>query len=370
MELTRYMNISAYMSRQKELAGDASKKIKDLSVFDFNYIPDQPVMREEAKSLINEMVQFEVTGLPDHHAVIGSRGSGKTLMLKYLQRVVPQNADLDIVYVNCRQQNTTFKILAQLVTGETGGFSLPELYERFLAKYRKKTVVILDEIDLMSPKDKRREILYLLSRSEQPYMVIMLSNSPQMLKQLDGATRSSLQPIPMYFKNYDAKQLQKILADRAERGLQSWDKGQLAEIAALTTCMTNADTRVAIKTLKYTVTMPGQSLKACFERARQDVVIDMVGDLSDPVLMILWAVASSRSKLAKDVYERYCRFSRSQRTKPFSYVYFYSHLSYLQSAGLVGLIATKVDRTYTKRVMLTCEAPVVGSIAKLRFDVS
>ena len=364
------MDISTYMDKQKQLVGDASKKIKDLSVFDFNYIPDQPVMREEAKALIDEMVQFEVTGLPDHHAVIGSRGSGKTLMLKYLQRVVPQHADLDAVYVNCRHQNTTFKILAHLVDGETGGFSLPELYERFLAKHRKKTVVILDEIDLMSPKDKRREILYLLSRSEQPYMVIMLSNGPQVLKQLDGATRSSLQPIPVYFKNYDAQQLQQILADRAKQGLHSWDNGQLAEIAALTTRMANADTRVALKTLKYTVTMPGQSLMACFERARQDVVIDMICDLSDAILMILWAVASSRSKLAKDVYERYCRFSQSQRAKPFSYVYFCSNLSFLQSAGLVGLIATKVDRTYTKRVMLTCEASVVASIAKLRFEVA
>ena len=38
-----------------------------------------------------------------------------------------------------------------------------EMYERFLLTYPRKTVVVLDEVDLMSPKDKRREILYILT---------------------------------------------------------------------------------------------------------------------------------------------------------------------------------------------------------------
>ena len=31
----------------------------------------------------------------------------------------------------------------------------------------------MDEVNLMSSKDRNREILYFLSRSEQPYMVVM-----------------------------------------------------------------------------------------------------------------------------------------------------------------------------------------------------
>jgi hypothetical protein len=48
-------------------------------------------------------------------------------------------------------------------------------------------------------------------------------------------------------------------------------------------------------------------------------------------------------------------------------MYFYSNLSYLQSMGLVALIATKVGRTYANRVMLTFEEPVLEPIYKLRF---
>ena len=145
-------------------------------------------------------------------------------------------------------------------------------------------------------------------------------------------------------------------------------KAAIAEIAALTTKRTNADARVAIKTLHYAALRPESSLETCFEKARRDTVTDMIVDLSDGVLLILWAAASSRSHFAKDIYARYCRASQDHQEKPFSYVHFYSTLSYLQSAGLVGLIATKVGRAYTKRVMLTFDEDVLRQICQLRFE--
>ncbi|MCY2928872.1 MAG: AAA family ATPase [Planctomycetota bacterium] len=361
------MDIAAYLRQQKEQIGHESRQVKDFSVFDFNYIPPQPVVRMECKELIDEMLRFEVSGIASHYAVIGSRGSGKTLMLKYLQRIMPGQTCLEFLYANCRHHNTSFKIFSHLLGGQIAGGSLTGLYDRFLQKYRRKTVVVLDEVDLMSPKDKHREILYLLSRSEQPYMIVMLSNSPHLVKQLDAATRSSLQPVPLHFKNYNAEQIHEILRDRAAQGLHRWDDGSIAQIAALTTRLTNADARVAIKTLKYTVTKPGEDLTNCFERARRDIVVDMVNDLSDANLMILWAAATSKSDLAKEIYQRYCRFSQTQQEKPFSYVYFYSNLSYLQSVGLVALVSTKVGRTYTNRVLATFDTSIVDSLFKLRF---
>ena len=361
------MDVAIYLAKQRARLSERSGRVKDYAVFDFHYVPEQPLMRTECKQLIDEMLHFDLSGIPDHQAIIGSRGSGKTLAMKYLQRVLPGHTKLELLYVNCRHHNTTFKILAHLLDVQARGASLAELYERFCAKCAGKTIVVLDEVDLMSPKDKRREILYLLSRSEKPFMVIMLSNSPQMLKQLDAATRSSLQPVPLHFKNYNAQQLHEILRDRARRGLRQWNDGELAEIAALTARLANSDARVAIKTLKYAVTSAGQELRDCFERARRDVVIDLVNDLSDATLRILWAASTARTGFAKDVYERYCRFSAQHHEKPFSYVYFYSNLSYLQSAGLVALVSTKVGRTYSNRVLLTFDRKILREICELRF---
>jgi len=344
-----------------------SNRVKDFTVFDFNYIPEEPVLREESKHLIKEMLRFEMTGIPTHQVVLGSKGSGKTLTLKYLQKIMNAETDLEVMYANCREHNTSFKIFAHFLGVQARGASLSEIYSRFCEKHRVKTVVLLDEIDLMSPKDKRRDILYFLSRSKNPYMVIMLSNNHRVLYELDDSTKSTLQPRIVYFKNYDAQQLRDILLDRARQGLNEWDESAIAEIAALTTKKTNSDARVAIKTLYYMVTEANQDIEVCFEQARQDIIIEMINNLSESLLMILQAIGSSKSDFARQIYRHYCRISSSQNEKPFSYVHFHSNLSYLQSMGLVALIATKVGMTYANRVMLTFDESVLEPICRLRF---
>lgn len=369
MELMRCMDVRSYVSQKRADLSRCAMNIKDFGVFDYNYVPDEPVMREEIKEPIRHMVRFEMSGIPTHMAIIGSRGSGKTLTLRYLQRMILRETELDVLYVNCRHQNTSFKIFAHLLGDEKiAGSSLSDLYRRFMLRYQRKTVLILDEVDLMSPKDKNREIFYYLSRSEQPYMVIMLSNTPHVVKQLDAATRSSLQPISLYFKNYDANQIGQILLGRAEQGLHHWNESDLLQIAALATQRTNSDARVAIKTLYHRMLSPEDSVERCFEEARRDIVIDQVNDLTDAILMILWAAATGPSDLAKDIYARYCRYSQGHRVKPFSYMYFYTNLGYLQSVGLVALVTAKIDRTYTNRVVLTFDKSIVEQSCKLRFE--
>ena len=171
----------------------------------------------------------------------------------------------------------------------------------------------------------------------------------------------------MHFKNYDAEQIKLILRGRAQRGLYSWYETDLAKIAAMTTSKTNADARVAIKTRCYAACRVYKDLETCFEQARRDIVVDVVNDLADQNLAILWAVATSSSDLAKNIYQGYCRFSQNHRAKPFSYVYFYANLSYLPSAGLIALVSTKVDRAYTNRILLMIDRSIVESITKLRF---
>jgi len=362
------MNIVSFLQQEKDRNARIRRLVKDFSVFDFSYIPNEPIMREESKYLIKELTRFEISGIPTHLAVIGAKGSGKTLTLKYLQGLLNSEGRLNVIYANCREHNTTFKIIAHLLGVQARGASLSELYDRFCQEHADKTVVLLDEIDLMSAKDKNREILYLLSRSKNPYMVIMLSNNYRFLRDLDSSTKSTLQPVSVYFKNYDADQIYNILIQRAKQGLHKWDDGKLSQIAALTTKKTNSDARVAIKTLFYSVTKDSEDIENCFEKARKDIVFDMIQDLSDPNLMILQAVATSKSDFAKEIYQRYRKLSSVHNEVPFSYVYFYSNLSCLQSIGLVALIATKVGRTYANRVMLAFEKQVLDTVFRLRLD--
>ena len=84
--------------------------------------------------------------------------------------------------------------------------------------------------------------------------------------------------------------------------------------------------------------------------------------------LILKAAIDTREPFVKAVYEHYRRISRHQHEEPFSYVYFYMNLSYLQSIGLIVLLSTKVGRTYTNRIQLLFDIELLETIWEGRFE--
>lgn len=361
------MKITDYLDQQARLLEQSSQRIKDFHVFDFNYIPEQPLMREEVKPIIDACLRYSKTSIPNHLFVFGSRGSGKTLMIRYIQRLLIQQTGLKALYVNCRQHNTSFKILASLLGVRPRGCSLDELWLRFSNGHLRKLILILDEVDLLSDKDRNKDLLYLLARSPNNYMTVLLSNHPRFLSKLDESIRSSLQPETIHFRNYDAQEIRHILEERARLGLHELAETTTAQIAALTTRMTNSDVRVAIKTLYYFALQQAESVEELFNRARRDLVKDVLADLNDRNLMILRAAEETPEPFVKAVYDRYRAISKCEGEEPFSYVYFYGNLSYLQSIGLLVLLSTKVGRTYTNRVQLLLDPELLEAIWRARF---
>lgn len=361
------MTIADYFNHQTRLLEQSSRHILDFRVFDFNYIPEQPLMRDEVKPVIDACLRYLKTGIANHLFIFGSRGSGKTLMLKYIQRLLNRDRG-QVLYINCRQHNTSFKILAHLLGVRPRGHSLDELWLRFQDEWRRRLILVLDEVDLMSDKDRHKDLLYLLARSPHNYMTILLSNHPKFLGRLDESIRSSLQPEMVHFRNYNAEQILLILRDRARAGLRAFEPSLLARIAALTTRSTNSDVRVALKTLYYLALESAADIQAVFDRARRDLIVDVLNDLNDQNLFILLAVSDAPEPFVKAVYERYCRLARQQHEEPFSYVHFYASLSYLQSIGLILLLSTKVGRTYTNRIQTLFAPELLESIAQVRFQ--
>lgn len=141
----------------------------------------------------------------------------------------------------------------------------------------------------------------------------------------------------------------------------------MRRIAALTARNTNSDVRVAIKTLYYSAVEPGLGVEQNFERARKDLFLDVIKDLNEKNLFILKAAAEEKEKHVKRVYEKYRRLSERYREEPFSYVYFYANLAYLQSLGLILLISTKANRSYTNRIELVFDAELLETIWEMRF---
>ena len=367
MEFMRHMDIQKYLSEKRKSLTQSTGRIHDFRVFDFNYIPSKPLMREEAKPIIDAILRYQQTDIPNHALILGTRGSGKSLLAKYLMQIMAKPSQIEFAYANCRQHNTSFKILASLLGVKPRGCSLDELWLRYTGRHNGKIVFILDEIDLMSDKDRQKEILYLISRSPQNYMAILLSNNPKFLTSLDESTQSTLQAEIIHFRSYNAGEIQKILEERARAGLKFLPKAIIREISALTVRNTNSDVRVAIKTLYFWALEPQVPLQEHFEKARRDILTDVIKDLNDKNLLILRAALSHPQGYVKDIYQGYRRISIQFNEEPFSYVYFYSNLSYLQSLGLILLASTKLGRTYTNRIQLTFDPSVLQAIWQIRF---
>jgi Cdc6-like AAA superfamily ATPase len=94
----------------------------------------------------------------------------------------------------------------------------------------------------------------------------------------------------------------------------------------------------------------------------------VVQDLNDKNLLILRAVQITPSGYVKDIYETYRRISIQVSEESFSYMHFYSNLSYLQSLGLILMMSTKIKRTYTNRIQLTFDTDILTAVWRMRFD--
>jgi Cdc6-like AAA superfamily ATPase len=361
------MDIEQYLTERKQHFDTGTSRILNFEVFDFNYIPEKPLMREEVKPVIDALLRYQQTGIANNVLILGSRGSGKSVLARYLMKIMSSRGQLHFSYANCRQHNTSFKILASLLGVRPRGCSLDELWRQFEETHPNQTVFVLDEVDLMSDKDKHKDILYLLSRSPRNYMAILLSNNPKFLTPLDESIKSTLQPAIVHFSSYSAGEVERILTERAKVGLKVLPHPTIGAIAALVVKDTNSDVRVAIKTLYLWALEPEVPLQDHFENARRDIMFDVVKNLNDKNLLILKAALAQRGGFVKEVYEAYRRISAQFHEEAYSYMHFYSNLAYMQSLGLILLVSTKVDRAYTNRIQLTFDPSILDAIWAMRF---
>lgn len=108
------MDLNDFVKASRQSVASATSKVSNLKAFDFSYIPQKVFLRPETQTLVDAMVRFDCTGLPNNLYLMGSRGSGKTLLVKHLQSFLAKQLSIPIRYLNCRFFNTSSKILAEL----------------------------------------------------------------------------------------------------------------------------------------------------------------------------------------------------------------------------------------------------------------
>jgi len=202
---------------------------------DPDYVPDvlphrEGEVREVFESLKPILNNRRATNLFIH----GSAGIGKTAVGKFVMRSFAEEGARGI-YINCWYQRTEVAVLTEILRQLScpvprKGRSVDELVEEFSQNIEgERLIVTLDEVDALTDDS----ILYVLSRANVPIGIVMISNDPYALRNVDLRTKSSLAPSTVEFGRYNVEELYNIFQERAKFAFKEFDHTAIKVAARL-----------------------------------------------------------------------------------------------------------------------------------------
>ena len=233
-----------------------------------DYVPLELPHRDAEIRRLAEIVAPALRGeRPSNAFIYGLTGTGKTAVTKYVLRrlqdlAAQRGARVQAVYVNARQRETPYKVLAD-VAEQLGlrvpftGLSIGELFSRLVRRLSRGEgvfVVVLDEIDFLVRKGD--DVLYDLTRVNEHLerarvSLIGITNNAKVADMLDPRVKSSLGEQTLVFSPYNADQLRDILSQRASLAFRegALDEGVIPLCAALA-ARDHGDARRALDLLR------------------------------------------------------------------------------------------------------------------------
>jgi cell division control protein 6 len=246
-----------------------SRIFKDRDKLTPDYVPEHlPFREEQIRRIASALSQALRGSRPNNIFVYGLTGTGKTAAVKLVIRGLSEKArELRIPvftsYVNCRQRDTGYRVLADILESLGGkvpftGLSIAELQKRLFKKVEAlngRVVVVLDEIDFLVKK-QGDDILYKLIRmneelSGSSVSIIGITNDLNLIEMLDPRVKSSLGEEEVVFPPYDAIQLKSILEERASLAFYDGALGEdVIPLCAALAAREHGDARKALDLLR------------------------------------------------------------------------------------------------------------------------
>lgn len=342
---------------------------KDQSKLSPDYVPEELVHREEEFRELTQLFKPVLENQASQRVLIsGSVGVGKTALASRFGQELEsaaekRNLNLTYTHVNCRKQGTPQMILRKIannfpISVPRRGFAPQETMSHVMEHLQKKDAyltITLDELDYFV-KQNGPDLLYSLSRAAEELeapnrlSIIATSFSPDFLKSLDEATRSTFMHNMIKMDKYNTNQLTDILKQRIKTAFKpdtvKKDTTQLiSKIAAR-----RGDARFALELLWYAgrIASQGEVDKVSPNHARRakaeihpEIRKDVLTDLSKHEILFLLAL-SRRLKISdeafaltgevKEAYEVVCE---EHGEEPRKHVQFWSYIKKLEDLGIV-----------------------------------
>jgi cell division control protein 6 len=193
--------------------------IRNEAALDYEFLPKLIPFRENEQHYLASCIKPLLQGRSGRNVLIhGLPGIGKTAATRAVLRDLEEETDgVSVVYLNCWQHNTTYKILLaicdQLGYKFTQNKNTTELMKVVTSICNKSSAVfVFDEVD------KVEEFDFLYSLLEEVYRkcVFLITNYKSWLMELDERIRSRLTPELVEFKQYAPNEMRQIMSQRAE----------------------------------------------------------------------------------------------------------------------------------------------------------
>ena len=306
----------------------------------------EPIGRRVKMEALRTCLAPMLRGQPPLNAwLCGPPGSGKTLLARWaVQEVCGAGARLG-VYVNCWQHRSLHSVLGAIIgqlkiLGAEAQDTNVKLDRVRQALRGRPFVVILDEIDRPMPA-QREEIIYGLLGLPKCALAC-IANGTQALATMDERVRSRLSPVVIQLSPYSAKELEAILADRAQRALapDSWTPSVLKRIAA----EANGDARLAIQVLRQAAVaaeMSGNTkltprlVERCLAPWRLVQQEARLAGLSEHEKILVEQSKKHGPLRSSELARRYAACCQSRNIQPMARRTFTKYLSRLSAAGLL-----------------------------------
>jgi archaeal cell division control protein 6 len=202
--------------------------IRNEQALDYEFLPKSIPFREGEQQYLATCIKPLFNGRSGRNVLIhGLPGIGKTAATRAVLRdLEEQTDDIAVVYINCWQYNTTYKILVescdQLGYKFTQNKNTTELMKVIASICNKKAAVfVFDEVD------KVEEFDFLYSILEEVYRkcIFLITNYKSWLMELDERIKSRLTPELVEFRQYNPNETKEILRQRMDLAFHPtvWD---------------------------------------------------------------------------------------------------------------------------------------------------
>jgi len=198
-----------------------SSVFKNEDSLDPEWLPRNLPYRESQHHQIANCIKPLLQGRNGRNCIIsGTPGIGKTAAVRLVLKELEENPNVDapdvyVLYVNCWQKNTTYKIFVELC--EQLGYkfvqnkSTEDLFKIIQNVVNKKAAVFaFDEVDKVVDID----FLYNIYSDVLKKSILMITNNPQWYSTVDERIRSRLIPESIVFNEYASSEVKGILNHR------------------------------------------------------------------------------------------------------------------------------------------------------------